>query len=287
MAVEKTCRRTAFKPLPSAVARLLQDLQGFEGHGLHVREHIKLAAKLEGTELFTVILFAEPLAREHWRYKKYVNMRRERICSELEEMIHREFCEELNKKMADHLRHHRDPNNEYLDELVKSYYPQAKRILRARYREFHPLSWQRKWWSRAYLKPRTRVEKRRRWDIPEPFCWWDTLLPQQFYFMKESHAYARGCGSGSGSREAHSYFGLAFLELARHVTIPSYILVYDKDNVLRFVDGLDTFCLMPRDMGMNCDVDYKTVSRLMASFPKVEATRSEDWSEISEVRVFV
>ena len=104
--------------------------------------------------------------------------------------------------------------------------------------------------------------------------------------MKGSQSYARGCGSGSGSREAHSYFGLAFLERAKHVAIPSYILVYDRDNVLRFVDGLDTFCLMPRDMGMNCEVDYKTVSRLMAPALKVDATRSEDWSEISEIRLF-
>ena len=56
---------------------------------------------------------------------------------------------------------------------------------------------------------------------------------------------------------------------------------------MRFVDGLETFCLMPRDMGMNCSVDYKTVSSLMASAPKVEATRSEDWSEIGEIRLFV
>ena len=162
--------------------------------------------------MFTVVLFAEPLAGEHWRYKKYVAMRRESICSELEELIHREFWGELNKKMADHLRNHEDPDNEHLNKLVMSYYPQAKRILRARYQELHPRSWQQKWQSRAYLKPRTKVEKQRRCDMPDPFCWWNTLHPQQFYFMEQSRTYARGCGSGSGSREAHSYFGLAFLE---------------------------------------------------------------------------
>ena len=81
-----------------------------------------------------------------------------------------------------------------------------------------------------------------------------------------------------------SYFGLAFIELSRRISIPSYILVYDRDNILRFVTQRDGFLIIPDSMGSNCEVDPKTVSARKGAIWKVKAVESPE--KIEEIRIF-
>jgi hypothetical protein len=116
----------------------------------------------------------------------------------------------------------------------------------------------------------------------------DPFTIMLFYFMSRSKTYARGCSTSSGSREAHSYFGLAFLELARRgAHIPSHILVYDKHNRLFLADSLTSFALHPAAMGSNCSEPTDTVRKLMRGGLTVTATASNDYSEISEVQILM
>ena len=274
--------RTKFKDVPRDLADLLSSLNSFHGVAIGERDYGSLADSIAKTEPFTIILFTELLAFEHARRKEYVETIKHRIVSELDETVFKKFGNEINEKMAVFFRNHKDPKNVHLNRLIRQYYPKAKRILRQR----HPLTWERNWKSGKYTAERIKIEHRRKYDMPKPLCWGMINLPQQFYFMKTTRTYARGCSSGSGTREAHSYFGLAFVKLSKRMAIPSYVLVYDRDNVLRFVTRRNEFLIIPDSMGSNCEVDNKIVSTLMAGTWKVKIVESPDYSEIKEIRIF-
>lgn len=278
---EAIVRRRAFRNLPKVLREQLDSLGDYTGASIGKRDVQHLANSIADAEPFTIILFGEPLAYEHCRRKQFVETSRHQIASELDQAVFETFGRELNRRMADYLHDHRDPKDVYLNQLIHEYYPQAKKILQER----HPKVWERDWKAGKYTRPRTVIERRRRYDMPKPLCWAGTSLSQQFYFMREARAFARGCSSGSGSREAHSYFGLAFMELSKRISIPSCVLVYDKHNQLRFVTRLDEFVLTPDCMGHNCDVPHRTIERIMKDTLKAYAIRSADYTEISEVRI--
>ncbi len=275
-----------FRSPPPPVAELLISLAEYRGASGWPRDYRALADMIADSEPFTVILFTEPLSPEHWRRRSHTVMRRVELISELEETVYRHFDRELNTRMAAWLRDHSDPDNTHLQKIVRSYYPAARKILRAEYRERYPRSWKRRWAEGGYLYPRRKVECRRRYDLPAPLGLWSTAVPQQFYFMCRSKTYARGCGSGSGSREIHSYFSLAFLELTRRgASIPSHILIYDKHNRLLLADSLKSFALYPAFMGSNCSASPEIVQKLLPAGLAVTAIASDDYSEIREIRI--
>lgn len=274
--------RTKFKDVPRDLADLLSSLKGYRGTGIWERDYSSLADSIAETEPFTIILFSELLAFEHARRKDYVETIKHKIVAELDEIVFDHFGNELNDKMTVYLCNHKDPKDVHLNRLIRQYYPRAKRILQ----RHHPRTWERDWKSGKYTAERIRIERRRKFNVPEPLCWGEVNLPQQFYFMKTNRTYARGCSSGSGTREAHSYFGLAFAELSKRMAIPSYVLVYDRDNVLRFVTRRNEFLIIPDSMGSNCEVDYNIVSAMIAGTWKVKQVEAPDYSEIKEIGIF-
>ena len=52
--------------------------------------------------------------------------------------------------------------------------------------------------------------------------------------------------------------------------IPSHIFVYDKDNILRYVDTLEKLCLVPTDMGSNYHLNHKEMQQLLRETLRVE-----------------
>lgn len=272
-------------PTPE-VAKLLRSLTEYRPAPTWPRDVRSLADNLADAEPFTVILFSEPLATEHWRRKTHTIMRRVELVSELDETVYRHFDRELNDRMADWLRGHRDPDDVHLRQLVREYHPQAKAILRDEYRERYPRAWKRRWAQRKYLRPRIMEECRRRYDLPEPLGLASTGVPQQFYFLRRSGTYERGCSSGSSTREAHSYFGLACLKLTRRgISIPSHILVYDRHNQLLLADTLPFFALFPGAIGSNCAESYDTVKALMQTAHAVHVVEKDNTMDIDTIRI--
>jgi hypothetical protein len=269
------------------VAVLLDALRGFEPATPRLRDHLALADSIAAAEPFTVLLFTEPLAQGHWGRKRYMDIRRVKIIPEIDETVFREFDRELNERMSEYLKDHSDPEDVYLNRLVREYYPKAREILRGEYRERYPRSWRKKWQSRRHDQPRTKLERRRLYEMPEPLGHRGTEVAQQFYFMRRTRTFAWGCGTGSGSREAHSYFALALLELQRRgASIPSYVMVYDRDNRLRFVDAWSVPLVLPYDIGCNCDVDRDVVRRLVDGAWKASVERRRDWTAIARINVW-
>ena len=282
-----TYLRSDFRAVPPGVFSLIDSLRDFKSAEPWPRDHVKLANTIAESDPFTVLLFTESLAQPHWGRKQFMNMRRVKRDSELDVTVFDRFNQELHERMSAYLKDHRDPDDVYLESLIKEYYPKAREILKAVYRERYPRAWRRKWSERLYERPRIKVDQKRRYDMPEPLGLWGSDISQQFYFMNGTKTFGRGCGSGSGSREVHSYFALAFLELQRRgLCIPTYVLVYDKDNRLRFVNAWDLPLILPNDIGSNCDVDHRVIRKLMDGAWKITATRRSDWTGIAEVSVW-
>ncbi|MEW5983020.1 MAG: hypothetical protein AB1806_11720 [Acidobacteriota bacterium] len=281
-----TVERRRFATPRREVADLLRSLADYGGEPDWPRDHRALADSLSAAEPCSLLLFSEPLAGQHWRRKTHTHMARVELVSELDEAVLRHFYEQINSRMAKELEIRGGPGDDQYRALVREYRPQARIMLRESYREIYPRAWRRRWATRAWSKPRVKIECRRRYDLPAPLGSWETGAFQQFYLMRRSRTYARGCASGSGSREVHSYFGLAFLELARRgVDIPSHILVYDRHNKLRLVETLPGFVIHPGSMGSNCEEPAATVRDLMRTALTARAIDEPDWSGIRAIEI--
>ena len=220
---------------------------------------------------FTIIIEEELLDPSHSWDKRYVKIKSEQIVSELDETVLRYFEREINARMAKFLEHDRDPENRYFRKLLKEYYPQAKRILRDHYKENYPRSWKKKLTMELISRPRKRRHRERIYAIPEPLNYWDSRNSYQQYFaVPEYKVLWQGGGGSSGQRETQSKLGFAFALFNRIQAIPSHILVYDKDNILRYVDTVKTLCLAPADMGSNYPLNHKEMQQLLRDILRVE-----------------
>jgi hypothetical protein len=96
----------------------------------------------------------------------------------------------------------------------------------------------------------------------------------------------QGGGGSSGQRETQSKFGFAFGLFSQFQAIPSYIFVYDKDNVLHYVDTLEKLCLAPTDMGSNYHLNHGEMRELLADTWRVERGSILEPIRAIEIRPF-
>jgi len=286
--------RDSFKKIPLDVQRILQSLKAYGfGHGSEkfrqASDHRQIVRLMKQTPCspFTMIIEEELLDPSHYWDKRYVKITAEQIVSELDETVLRYFECEINARMAKFLEHDRDVENRYFRKLLKEYYPQAKRILRDQYKELYPRAWKKKFTMEKISKPRKKRHKERLYTIPEPLNYWDSRNSYQQYFaVPEYKVLWQGGGGSSGQRETQSKFGFAFALFNQIQAIPSHIFVYDKDNILRYVDTLEKLCLAPSDMGSNYQVNPEEMQQLLRDTLRVERGGILEPIRAIEVRPF-
>ena len=286
--------RDSFKAIPLEVQRILQSLknyrsgQGAEEFG-HISDHREIARLMNQAPCspFTIIIEEELLDPSHYWDKRYVKITTEQIVSELDEAVLRHFEREINARMAEFLEHDRDMENRYFRKVLKEYYPQAKRILRDQYKEIYPRAWKRKFTMEKISKPRKKRHQERIYAIPEPLNYWDSRNSYQQYFAVPEHKVLwQGGGGSSGQRETQSRFGFAFGLFNQTQSIPSHIFVYDKENVLRYVDTLEKLCLAPSDMGSNYQLKHEEMRQVLRDTLRVERGSILEPVRAIEVRPF-
>lgn len=261
--------RRDFKKIPKEIAELLDSLKDY-GYMRPLDplrptiDHTGLARIVQENDPFSIILFGEHLSPEHYKRKGFMKITKKQIFSEIEDIIFECCSVELNSAMREFIdkKPTEQEEREHLKKLVKSYYPKARRILKARYQEFHPRSWEKKLKERKYLEPRITFEAERIFNLPFPLDYGKTITPQQFYFLGKTRQFTAGRSSGSGTRQIHSFYGAAFMEAGKQIEIPTYILVYDKHNELKYITTSEEFAIMPYSLGSNCDIPYKTMESL-------------------------
>jgi len=256
--------RKNFKKLPEDIRKNLNSLSQYSlGHPFPSNcRHDEIARKLIQGRLGprSIIVFEELLDDTHRNDKRFVKITRDKIISEIDEVVFRNFGQDLNERMAEYLKKHRDPDDGHLKVLIREYYPSARQILRHQYKQNHPRSWKKKLSSRKITAPRVEVRRERLYKMPQPMCWWDGRNRYQQYFMMPSQkAVCQGGGAGSSQRETQSLFGLAFSLVDSKKRIPTHILVYSSHNELLFVITVNRLCLVATDVGSNYDLPYDKV----------------------------
>jgi len=232
----------------------------------------------------SIIVFEELLDDTHRNDKRFVKITREKIISEIDEVVFRNFGLELNERMAEYLKKHQANETEHLKALMREYYPSARRILREQYKEIYPRSWKKKLSSGKITAPRIEVRRERLYEMPQPLCWWDGRNSyQQYFVMPSQKAVCQGGGAGSSQRETQSLFGLAFSLVDSQKRIPTHILVYNKHNVLLFVVTVKRLCLVPNDMGSNYELPHDRVRKLLRNVLK--ATTAGEIGRIEAVLI--
>jgi hypothetical protein len=290
----KRYSQDSFKEIPPDVGQTLQSLKNYGfGDSSHAftrtSDHLQIARSMKQGHCspFTIIIEEELLAPSHFWDKRYVKITMERIISELDETVLRCFEREINVEMAEFLEHHRDPENRHFQTILRKYYPKAKGILRDQYREIYPRAWKTKFTMEKISKPRKKKRRERLYAFPEPLNYWDSRNSYQQYFaIPEYKVLAQGGGGSSGQRETQSKLGFAFALFNQTQPIPSTILVYDKDNVLRYVDTIERLCLVPADMGSNYHLNHKEMRRSLRGSYRVERTNILEPISTMEVRPF-
>jgi len=286
--------RDSFKEIPPDVQRILQSLKAYGfGYGSEkfrqASDHRQIAHLMKQAPCspFTIIIEEELLDPSHFLDKRYVKITTEEIVSELDETVLRYFEHEINARMAKFLEHDRDAENRYFRKLLKEYYQQARRILRDQYKELYPRVWKKKFTIEKISKRRKKRHRERLYAIPEPLNYWDSRNSYQQYFaMPEYKVLWQGGGGSSGQRETQSKLGFAFALFNQIQAIHSHIFIYDKDNVLRYVDTLEKLCLVPTDMGSNYQLNHKEMQQLLRDTLRVEHGSILEPIRVIEVRPF-
>jgi len=276
------------------VQRILQSLKAYGfGYGSEkfrqASDHRQIAHLMKQAPCspFTIIIEEELLDPSHFLDKRYVKITTEEIVSELDETVLRYFEHEINARMAKFLEHDRDAENRYFRKLLKEYYQQARRILRDQYKELYPRAWKKKFTIEKISKRRKKRHRERLYAIPEPLNYWDSRNSYQQYFaMPEYKVLWQGGGGSSGQRETQSKLGFAFALFNQIQAIHSHIFIYDKDNVLRYVDTLEKLCLVPTDMGSNYQLNHKEMQQLLRDTLRVEHGSILEPIRVIEVRPF-
>ena len=220
---------------------------------------------------FTVIIEEELLDPSHSWDKRYVKITTEEILSELDETVLRYFEREINDRMMKFLEHDCDTENQYFRKILKEYYLQARGVLRDRYKEIYPRAWKKKITIEKITRPRKKRYRERLYAIPEPLNYWDSRNSyQQYFVVPEFKVMWQGGSGSSGQRETQSKLGFAFALFNQTQRILSHILLYDKDNVLRYVDTLKKLCLAPSDMGSNYRLNHQEMKQVLHDTLRVE-----------------
>ena len=143
---------------------------------------------------------------------------------------------------------------------------------------------------RHLLAPRPIIEHFRGYELPAPLHNWDRRNSvQQWYFVSTNEGihYWQGGSGSSGQREDHGRWAHIFgaLTINHAFAIPTVVLRYDSQNVLRLVNQSPSLLVDGVDLVGNYGFNYEASRALLGPFT-IDARRVASNSLESQPRVF-
>jgi hypothetical protein len=248
--------RKDWKKIPEEVQRMLDSVKEYgtwegEYHRLNHEDIARRLMREDKLTPFSVIILTEFLDEAHENDEKYVIKEEVEIVSELEEAWIKllDKDEKIIPEINQYERKHDVDRDTAIGVVREKHLSQLIEGLRDKYEE-----WEEPFDEEKIKQLRTETETNRRYNVvPELFNWgFGGGWFQQYFIIPEERLIISGSGAGSGTRENHNRYGLAFNLFDREIKrIPTYLFVYDKHNQFNFVDRLDRFCLVYRELGSN------------------------------------
>jgi len=119
------------------------------------------------------------------------------------------------------------------------------------------------------LMPKLLTDFRRVYEMPEPFCHWDSRSFWHQFFFLENHKtketlWDRGHSGGSGTRESNGRWAHTFALLTKEYgfSIPTWHFIYDEHNRWIFHTKHDTFKTLRYDLTGNYQFDHQKSAEL-------------------------
>jgi hypothetical protein len=126
------------------------------------------------------------------------------------------------------------------------------------------------------VAPQPLIERHRRYHLPAPLDGDRRSSVQQWYFVAAGTEieWYRGSSSSSGSREDHGRWAHTFGTLTKDygIAVPTLVLLYDSQNVLRLVRESPGLLVDGADLVGNYQFDYGASERLLEPF-KIDTRR--------------
>ncbi|MBI4991424.1 hypothetical protein HZB96_05010 [Candidatus Gottesmanbacteria bacterium] len=233
----------------------------------NLSSHIEVAGNLESKHPYTITILIENLNQNLWRRKEYVKQNKLLIQTKYTELLYRYFFEEYgeekgNTLYSQFLEKYRSrwikAKQQYdIDDYIVNHElePRYKKIILQRFKDIEKLQ-----------KPRYRIERERYYRLPSPFDHIDWRNPYDNIFIwregKKSFA-RRGGGGSSGQREFNSKFIYGYALINKKHPVPSYIFIYNSQNLLRFIKKFRSLTVPRYDIGSNYFLPHETEIRIL------------------------
>lgn len=247
--------------------------------------HKKIAQKLKNKNPYTITVIIDRLNSRFWNNKKYVEKIKIPIEPLYKELLYKYFFGEFGNKEGNELyakwldqyrvKWRKDKMKKNLDDYI------IENELEPRYKE----KILKKYKNRENLfKSRTRIERKRYYNLSYPLNHIDWRNPYDNIFVWEENSqklFRKGGSGSSGGREANSKFIYGFSLINNKKPIASYLFLYSGDNQLHFVKKFSSLTVPRYDVGSNHFLIKNEEKRIL---PK---TRFFMWKDFAKVREIV
>lgn len=239
---------------------------------------------------FSVYVVVEPLNENLWSDERFVEKEEVRLCSLIEEKARRYWFDRQHEhfrridEQMDVLRKDSQfrgfKDGELRDAAIKALdqevYPEMLELLKEEFQDIYEDEWEQYWESTDPYAERIENRYRRRYDMPAPFCHWDTRNRwQQYYFAKSPNnifRYAQGGSGGSEQRYRHGFYGHLFALLNAHNPIPTYFYEYDANNNFKFKRKEGSLWLNHFDLTGNFKINTEESRKILGSVHEIRNT---------------
>lgn len=248
--------------------------------------HKEIAQKLKDKSPYIITVIINCLNPRFWNNKKYVEKIKIPIDPLYKELLYKYFFDEFGDKEGNELyakwldRYRAKLLKEKMRKNLDGYIienelePRYKEKILKKYKDYESL-----------FKPRSRIERKRYYNLPQPLNHIDWRNPYDNIFIWEEKGkkfFRKGGSGSSGGRETNSKFIFGFSLINQIKPIPSYLFLYGDDNQLYFIKRFSSLTVPRYDIGSNYTIKRSEEEKI---FSKTNFIAWKDFIRAKEIKI--
>lgn len=249
-------------------------------------DHKEIAQKLENKNPYTITVIIDNLNPKFYNNKKYTEKTEETILPLYNELLYEYFFDKFgwrkgNELYGEWLDKYRliwekEKRKKELDDYI------IKNELEPRYREKILKRYKN---HEKLFAPRTKIERKRYYNLPRPFNYidWRNSYDNIFVWEENGRKLFRKGGSGSsGGRETNSKFIFGFGLINKVKPVKSYLFSYTDDNQLYFIKEFASLTVPYYDIGSNYFLKSSEGEKILSGVNLIEW---KDFNKLKEIKI--
>jgi len=248
--------------------------------------HKEIAQKLKDKSPYIITVIIDCLNPRFWNNKKYVEKIKIPIDPLYKELLYKYFFDEFGDKEGNELyakwldRYRAKLLKEKIRKNLDGYIienelePRYKEKILKKHKDYESL-----------FKPRSRIERKRYYNLPQPLNHIDWRNPYDNIFIWEEKGkkfFRKGGSGSSGGRETNSKFIFGFSLINQIKPIPSYLFLYGDDNQLYFIKRFSSLTVPRYDIGSNYTIKRSEEEKI---FSKTNFIAWKDFIRAKEIKI--